>query len=192
VWILGSGAALSAASLTFENPQRDAVGLHRPAFDEMSDFGNQWGSGFTLAGAALALTAVGHVAGSPKLSGAGIDMTRALIYSGVLVASLKYTVNRTRPNGEPYSFPSGHSAAAFCVAPVIGQRFGRVAGVMAYGLATATGMGRIEDHKHYLSDVAFGAAIGTACGLAVTHANAHAWTPTLAVAPSGVGLGFSF
>jgi membrane-associated phospholipid phosphatase len=170
-WILGGGAALSAASLSFENPQREAVGLERAAFaDGVSDFGNAWGGPGAL-GAALALTAAGHLAGSPRVTGAGLDMSRALIYSGVLVSALKVTVNRTRPNGAPYSFPSGHSAAAFSVAPVIGQRFGRVAGVLAYGLATATGMGRIEDRKHYLSDVAFGAAIGTACGLAVTHAN---------------------
>ena len=191
-WILGGGAALSAASLGFENPQREAVALEHPAFDQMSDFGNQWGSAVTLGGAALALTAVGRVAGSPRLFGTGIDMSRALIYSGVMASTLKLTVQRTRPNGAPYSFPSGHSAAAFCVAPVIGQRFGRGAGLLAYGLATATAMGRIEDRKHYLSDVAFGAAIGTACGLAVTHANAHAWSPAVTIDPHGVALGFSF
>lgn len=192
VWILGGGAALSAATLGFENPHQDAVALEHPAFDQMSDFGNQWGNTVTLGSAALALAAIGHVAGSPRLSGTGIDMTRALIYSGVMVSALKVTVHRTRPNGEPYSFPSGHSAAAFSVAPVIGQRFGRGAGVLAYGLAAATGMGRIEDRKHFLSDVAFGAAIGTASGLAVTHANARAWTPEVAITPHGVALGFSF
>src|SRR5436190_12885626 len=35
---------------------------------------------------------------------------------GVIVTSVKYATNITRPNGEPYAFPSGHTAAAFMMA----------------------------------------------------------------------------
>ena len=31
----------------------------------------------------------------------------------VTTKTLKYVVNETRPNGEPYSFPSGHTTTAF-------------------------------------------------------------------------------
>jgi hypothetical protein len=50
----------------------------------------------------------------------------------------------------------------------------------------------MEDRKHYLSDVTFGAAIGTACGIAVTRSSAHTGVPSLAVTPRGLSLGFSF
>jgi membrane-associated phospholipid phosphatase len=192
LFILGSGAGLSAASRTFENSDREATGLERPPWDGVSDLGNTWGDGVTLGAAALALVAAGRVTGNSNVYGTGVDMSRALLYSGVMVYGLKYAVNRTRPNGEPYSFPSGHSAAAFCVAPVIGAHFGRWAALPVYALATATTMGRMEDRKHYLSDVVFGAAIGTAAGLAVTHSSARAWVPSLAVGPGQMSLGLTF
>ncbi|MDX1811454.1 MAG: phosphatase PAP2 family protein, partial [Gammaproteobacteria bacterium] len=74
---------------------------------------------------------------------------------------IKLSVNRTRPNGADYSFPSGHTSASFSSAGFIHQRYGFEKGRWAYLAATFVGWSRIQAHKHYTSDVIAGAALGT-------------------------------
>jgi membrane-associated phospholipid phosphatase len=81
------------------------------------------------------------------------------ITMGVAVA-LKYTVRSTRPNGDPYSFPSGHAAISFSSAEYIRKRYGWEYGVPAYALASFVGFSRVRAHEHYFKDVAAGAGIG--------------------------------
>jgi len=78
---------------------------------------------------------------------------------------LKYSVGRERPNSENYrSFPSGHTSNSFAAAAVIHELYGDTFGAIAYAIATMVGISRINDNKHYLSDVLVGAGIGTAIG----------------------------
>jgi undecaprenyl-diphosphatase len=58
------------------------------------------------------------------------------------------------------SFPSGHATAAFCAATLLGG------GPGWYGLAGAVAASRVYIRLHHASDVAAGAAIGLALGLA--------------------------
>ena len=79
----------------------------------------------------------------------------------VTTQMLKWAVGRERPNGaDNHSFPSGHTAAVFGVAEVVRTLYGNGAGVAFYGLAAITGISRIHDNKHYLSDVVAGAGLG--------------------------------
>jgi len=111
---------------------------------------------------------VGHVAGSDRGADAGRDLLRAQI-SGVSWAYLlKYSVNRTRPNGDPRSFPSGHATAAFATATVLQEHYGWKFGVPAYALAAYVAAERVTQKKHWPSDVVFGAALGTMSGRTVT------------------------
>jgi hypothetical protein len=64
----------------------------------------------------------------------------------------------------------------------VGNEFGNGAVVAGLG----AGMGRMEDRRHYLSDVIFGAALGLTVGAAGWPAR-H-----LAVAPGGVGFRGTF
>lgn len=75
--------------------------------------------------------------------------------------TVKIGVNRTRPNGADYSFPSGHTSASFSSAGYIQQRYGWKKGGAAYAAATFVGWTRIKANKHYVSDVVAGAALGT-------------------------------
>ena len=59
------------------------------------------------------------------------------------------------------SFPSGHAAAAFCAATLLGG------GAGWYAAATAIATTRIYVRLHHASDVLAGAAFGTALGLAL-------------------------
>ena len=74
---------------------------------------------------------------------------------------LKYTVDKKRPNGEKYSFPSGHTSMAFQGASFIHKRYGLKYALPAYIAATFVGYNRVESDAHYIEDVIAGAAIGT-------------------------------
>ncbi len=66
---------------------------------------------------------------------------------------LKYAVDETRPNGNRYSFPSGHSSLSFCAAEFMRRRYGWGYGIPAYALASFVAYSRIEALKHYSHDV---------------------------------------
>ncbi len=86
--------------------------------------------------------------------------------NGVTTVLLKEMVGRERPNGANHrSFPSGHTSHSFATATIFKESFGWKLGAPAYCLATITAMNRIQDNKHYLSDVVFGASLGTAFGM---------------------------
>lgn len=74
---------------------------------------------------------------------------------------LKSSISRLRPGHGDHSFPSGHSAMAFCGATLLEQNSGPLIGIPAYGLAAFTAFERVEAGRHFPSDVLAGAAIGT-------------------------------
>lgn len=95
------------------------------------------------------------------------DQTKYLIISNVVSTGiselLKATITKTRPDGDPYSFPSGHSTIAFTNAAVLQNEFQETSTVYAYSgyaFAATTGVFRMLNNKHYVSDVLVGAGIG--------------------------------
>ena len=80
------------------------------------------------------------------------------------VQGLKNTTNVMRPDGsDNHSFPSGHTATAFMTATMLNKEYGYKSpwiGVGAYSVATATGLMRMANNKHWLSDVLVGSGIG--------------------------------
>ena len=84
----------------------------------------------------------------------------AMGMSVALTYSLKYIVNKERPNGEPYSFPSGHASNAFTGAAFLQRRFGCKVGIPAYVLAAYTAWTRVYTNNHDYWDVLAGAVIG--------------------------------
>ena len=77
----------------------------------------------------------------------------------VSVHTLKRLINKPRPNGGKYSFPSGHTASAFSGAAFLQRRYGWKIGIHAYLLASYTGFTRIKANKHDIYDVVAGAGI---------------------------------
>src|SRR5262249_35662687 len=140
---LAAGGALTGLSLRLENPAEAVEVLDRVPLESVSDVGNGYGDSSILTAGALGLLAVGAVTRKDNLRRAGWDLTRSLLSSGAAVWAIKLAVNRTRPNGGPYSFPSGHAAAAFAAAPVLASHFGFAAAIPAYALAASTALGRM-------------------------------------------------
>jgi membrane-associated phospholipid phosphatase len=123
----------------------------------------------------------------------GADLVRAQFVSQGVTQAIKLSVGRTRPDGTSMSFPSGHSASAFATATVLQRHLGWKAGIPAYGVAAYVAASRIQAQRHYLSDVAFGAAIGIVAGRTVTigHGNAR-FSVAPAAAPGGAGVNFTW
>ena len=88
----------------------------------------------------------------------------AAIMAG-LVNGIKYTASEMRPDGSTRnSWPSGHTATAFLAATILHKEYGLTRSpwysVGAYTLATATGVRRVLNNRHWISDVLSGAGIG--------------------------------
>jgi membrane-associated phospholipid phosphatase len=80
-----------------------------------------------------------------------------------MVYILKKTLKKPRPDGSGYSFPSGHTANAFAGATMLSIEYGenhRWVPYASYALATGIGLMRMDNQKHYFSDVLFGAGLG--------------------------------
>jgi membrane-associated phospholipid phosphatase len=153
--------------------------LERTAKHEgIYDAGNFWGNGLCQGVLAVGTWGAGRIFHKEKCQAFGFDAATALVGSAGVAWGLKFAVNRTRPNGAQYSFPSGHTCSAFSIVPAAWKYWGWEAGLPAILLGVTTGLGRMEDHMHYLSDVAAGATIGLLVGQAACGAGGP-WVPQL-------------
>jgi membrane-associated phospholipid phosphatase len=130
--------------------------------------------------------AVGRLRDQPKAAHLGMDLLQAQILSEILIEPIKFATRRERPDGSNnLSFPSGHAAVTFATATVIERHLGWRKAVIGYAIASYVAMSRIHDNKHYLSDVMFGAAVGTIAGRTVVHHEADYWAFTPVAVPGG-------
>ena len=103
----------------------------------------------------------GRLSDGPRFRAMTYDMLDAAIVNFAYTEVIKVAVGRERPNGEDNkSFPSGHTSNAFALAAVAERHYGWKLGVPAYLLAGVVGASRIQQDKHYLSDVVAGAMLG--------------------------------
>jgi hypothetical protein len=117
---------------------------------------------------ALGWWAVSRAADSPRGAAAGRDLLRAQISAISWTYAFKYAADRTRPNGDPRSLPSGHASATFATAMVLQDYYGWKVGLPVFAAAAYTAASRITVNKHWASDVAFGAVVGMVSGRVAT------------------------
>ena len=91
---------------------------------------------------------------------APLQFIKTMGSSFIVTHSLKRIINKERPNGGSYSYPSGHTTAAFTGAAFIEKRYGLKAGVPAYILASYVGWSRVYSKNHDYYDVVAGALLG--------------------------------
>lgn len=112
------------------------------------------------------------VAGVEGRSDWGRLLTSAGLSYGIMAAfvnGIKYTAKEMRPDGSTAnSWPSGHTATAFVGATLLHKEYGLTRSpwysVAGYGVATATGVMRVLNNRHWISDVLSGAGIGIMSG----------------------------
>lgn len=136
---------------------------------------------------------IGRMAHVDRAADLGLHGTEAIGFGGLLTSALKGVIGRARPyvvrdssstdvqlmrgfrKGNGYeSFPSGHALAAFAAASAVTAETSRwwphsawyIAPLM-YGGASAVGLSRMYNDKHWASDVILGAGIGTFSGIKV-------------------------
>ncbi len=190
MWLgIGAGLAGLASPVDTEwtssmHGNDDAKGFFGP--------GAYIGNFYLNLGASFATYAVGRASGNARIAILGADLVRAQIVAQATTQGIKYVAGRNRPDGTDRSFPSGHTSSAFATATVLQRHFGWKAGIPAYALASYVGASRLNANKHYLSDVAFGAALGMIAGRTVTvgiGSTKFALTPI--AAQGGAGIGFT-
>jgi membrane-associated phospholipid phosphatase len=173
-WLL-LGGTVSAAALPVDdriNGSLSSADWMGPAFEP----GKIIGYGFVQIGAAALTSTVGQLRHEPRLVHLGRDLLRAQIVAQTMTYGLKYTVRRERPTESSPSFPSGHATVAFTSAAVLERHLGWKAAVPAYAVATYVAASRLHENRHFLSDVAFGAAVGIVAGRTVTRHGRAGWS----------------
>jgi membrane-associated phospholipid phosphatase len=154
----------------YDEEVRSDVLADRPPYGFI-EAGEVLGSPPALFGAALAVAAAGCLAGSDEILATGATMLEALSVAGASTIALKLAVHRERPDGSDHlSFPSNHASGSFAVASVLAYRHGWWLGVPALLAAGFVSWARMAADKHFMTDTFFGAAIGTASGLAAARA----------------------
>src|SRR5690349_20309697 len=140
---------------------------------------SQWisnaGSVYGLGAAATTFYLIGRKKNNYRARETGLLSAEAMINSIIVEGALKGITQRGRPlDGHERSeffdggssFPSGHATQTWAIATVIAHEYRDRPAVQiaAYGVATAVSVARFTGHKHYLSDVVAGSAMGFGIG----------------------------
>ncbi|HEX8028148.1 MAG TPA: phosphatase PAP2 family protein [Vicinamibacterales bacterium] len=172
--ILGAGGGASYVSQFGDDYVQEHI-VGNPNADKFFMLGQWVGSAYVMAASSVGLWAVGRYVVGPsqdepktnKWSAIGFDMMRGQILAQAVTHGTKNIVRRDRPTGECCSFPSGHAASAFAAAAVLERHLGYRGSWPFIAGATYVATSRLVDNRHFLSDVVFGAAVGTAAGWTV-------------------------
>jgi membrane-associated phospholipid phosphatase len=181
--VAGTGALFVAFDQRVKNwVDSNNTGL----FDDIWESVTNSGNGVFLGGLLASYYIAGEIFKLDNMRKIALLGVESFVISGALVGLLKYSIGRARPfTGESrlsfhpfsstsrnYSFPSGHSVAAFSVATIIAEHSKEfLVDVFAYGMATLVAMSRVHKNKHWVSDVFIGSAIGFFIGKKISDLN---------------------
>lgn len=188
-------------STMLDNPVHEEFQEWRnPTTNSVARVGNTFGAGQYVFPVLVAGWVAGTALGSDGVRIASGHALVAAATGGLAVTALKYTVGRMRPssgydadhfdafNINDSSFPSGHTALAFSVASSLSRDIhGRWDDVALYSAASLTGLARMNDNRHWLSDVVGGAVIGIFAGKWATRGNRK-----VAAGPGGIAVSLDF
>ena len=201
----GHTALLLAGTLVFasflDDPLNEEMQEWRnPTTNSLARIGNKFGTGHLMFPALISTWVASAALGSDEVRTASGHALVAAATAGLAVTALKWTIGRARPShgsdADHYdgfeftdsSFPSGHTAIAFSIASSLSRDInGRWDDVALYGAASLTGLARMNDNKHWLSDVLAGATVGILAGKWATRGNRR-----VTAGPSGVAVNLEF
>lgn len=137
-------------------------------------FAEPIGSGLLSLPLLAGLYAGGRLTHHERTAQAALAGTRAFVITALNVQILKMAIGRERPSesSQPYNFhgpslhhdalPSGHKAVAFAMASAVAHSYPEkpLLGAGLYTVAALTAWSRINDGKHWPSDVFAGAVLG--------------------------------
>lgn len=173
-WYEGVAAiAGTSALMILDEPVQRTVQAHRSSTsDDMAAVFRRMGQPEVYLTMTAGMVGVGLLAHDPPVTRAGGRLFVALGLAGTSTAVGKRLLGRARPSTDidafhftPFSgndaFPSGHATMAFALATSLADDLHNTwASIGLYTLATGTAWSRLNDNKHWLSDVGLGAVIG--------------------------------
>ena len=169
--VLGTTGAFFA----LDNDIRKLVQDNRSSTtDDLANIFEPFGNGAYTFPGLVAFYLYGRFFENERAERAALLSVESFAVAGLFTFALKFSTGRTRPgsanssgewsgpNFDDVSFPSGHTSSAFAIATVIASEYEEHPWVppVAYGLAALTGLTRLNDNKHWASDVFFGGALG--------------------------------
>ncbi len=168
--LIGSGFLLNESTLN-KNLQKDAQKIFGSDFQTQIDNVIPFIPIAQIYGA----TFLGYVPKSDWQNQTfNIFVSNVITYT--IVESMKHSFKEIRPDSsDNFSFPSDHTALAFTNASSLYYEYKDTNiwyASSGFLFATATGILRIANNKHYLSDVLTGSGIGIGVGLIVSY-----WSP---------------
>ena len=142
--------------------------------DDFANLFEPFGNGLVTIPALAAFYVFGYYDENDKAKRTALIATESFLITGLYTTILKVSMGRHRPSAgasstsfdgfttDQKSFPSGHTSTAFAIATVIANKYEETPYIkpISYGIASLTGLSRINDEKHWASDVFFGAALG--------------------------------
>lgn len=172
-WMIPAGVGWMALVTTDRITGDEIAKAHRQV--ALSRDISEMGAVYTLAVGAGTFYLVGRDKNNYRARETGLLTGEALIDSLLVEGALKEISQRARPadgmeRSEFFergsSFPSGHATQTWAVATVIAHEYKDhpVVQIAAYTVATAVSVARFTGHKHYLSDVLAGSAVGWGIG----------------------------
>lgn len=172
-WHAAAAAGGLSALMLLDHPvQRYARHNSGTGADNVASVVRHFGQPEVYGTVTVGLLAAGLVTHQPGITRAGGRLAASLVLAGGTVEAGKVLFGRPRPenslDADGYSplsgqasMPSGHSAVAFALATSLSDDIHRPwASVGLYGVATAVAWSRINDNRHWLTDVTAGALVG--------------------------------
>lgn len=194
-----AGFVLAATLFADQNLRGHAQEYRGTTSNALARIGNGFGEPryvLPLIGAGLL---VGQIAGEGSVTRVALRAGAAVAIAGGVTTAVKFAIGRGRPEGDGdsdlfrplsgwSSFPSGHTAVAFALATTLAEETREPwADAGLYGVATLTALARLNDDRHWSSDVFVGALVG--------HLSAR-WlsqrTGGLRIRPAGVTMSLEF
>ena len=180
-WLVASGVAAATGLLMLADREindtwRDDI--HSGTLDDVLDAIEHFGDSQTVLIAAGAGYVLGELVGTERDKEAALLVAQSFALSAGLTQGLKFAFRRERPDDsrdEQYTFfssyasktnsafPSGHATNAFSMAAVLTNVYDPVApwlGYVLYPIATMASLARVNNERHWASDVFFGGALG--------------------------------
>src|SRR5436190_16789132 len=118
--ILGGGGIFAMSVYEHDSEWTESL-ADSDALRRAANPGKVIGSLYFQVGLATSFYAFGHLAHKPRVAHIGWDLLRGQIVSQAITQSLKLSVNRERPDGDNFSFPSGHASTTFATASILHQ-----------------------------------------------------------------------
>jgi membrane-associated phospholipid phosphatase len=194
-----AGFVLAATLIADESLRGQVQGHRGETSNALARIGNGFGEPRYVLPVIGAGIVAGQLTGRSSVTRAALRASGAVAIASGITGAVKFVIGRSRPQGDGdadlfrplsgwNSFPSGHAAVAFALATAIADETGDPwSDAALYGAATLTAMARLNDDRHWTSDVFVGALVG--------HLSAR-WlsrrTGVVRIRPTGVTMSLEF